>query len=73
MKINYSDPSSVPFSSIEVGRIFEYNGNIYIKIPNIKTMDEIVCNSYDLANNSYLYLFNDDFVAPYPNATLNLT
>lgn len=72
MKINHPSPSTVPFSSIEVGGIFEYNSNIYIRIPNINTMDEAVCNTYDLTTNSYLYLFNDDFVTPYPNATLNL-
>lgn len=72
MKINSSYPSAVPFSSIEVGGIFEYCGNIYIRIPNINTMDDITCNTYDLTNNSYLYLFNDDLVTPYPNATLNL-
>ena len=72
MKINLPGPSTIPFSSIKVGDIFGYDNNICIKIPNINTMDEIVCNTYDLTNNSYLYLFNDDFVIPYPNATLNL-
>lgn len=72
MKINNSYPSAVPFSSIEEGGVFEHNRNIYIRIPNINTMDEIICNTYDLTNNSYLYLFHDDLVTPYPNATLNL-
>lgn len=72
MKINHPNFSTIPFSSIKVGDIFEYNSNIYVKIPNINTMDEIVCNSYSLTNNSYSYLYNDDLVTPYPNATLNL-
>lgn len=73
MKINYPDPSTVPFSSLNNGDIFEYRGYIHIKTPNINTMDEIVCNSYSFTTNSYSYLYNDDFVTPYPNATLNLT
>ena len=73
MKINHSNFGTLPFSSIKVGDIFEHNGDICIKTPNIKTMDDIVSNSYSLTNNSYSYLFNDDLVTPYPNATLNLT
>lgn len=73
MKINPHSPSTVPFSSIKVGDIFGYDNNIHIKIPDVNTMDEIACNAYDLTNNSYLYLFCDDFVTPYPDATLNLT
>lgn len=76
MKINPPDPSTVPFSSLEIGDIFKNrDGYIYIRIPKI-IVDELdsspTYNTYDLTNNSYSYFYNDDPVLPYPNATLNL-
>lgn len=75
MKINQSSPSTVPFSSLKVGNIFEHNGNIYMKTPEITTTeyDMGVCyNAYNLTNNSYVSFGVIFQVLPYPNATLNL-
>lgn len=77
MKINNSNPSTVPFSSIEVGGIFEHCDNIYIRIPEIsRLLDErptyVDVNAYDLTNNSCICFSDSVQVTPYPNATLNL-
>ena len=71
MKINQSSPSTVLFSSLKVGDIFGYNGNIYMKTPKITTM--FTYNTYNFSENDYTYFSGSDEVTPYPNATLNLT
>ena len=71
MKINNSNPSTVPFSSIEVGGIFEHCDNIYIRIPEISRL-YVDVNAYNLTNNSYVSFGVIFQVLPYPNATLNL-
>lgn len=72
MKINYPDPSTVPFSSLNNGDVFEYRGYIHIKITSLIT-ENGVYNSYNLSVNNVVCLSGSIQVTPYPNATLNLT
>ena len=75
MKINKSNNITILFESLNVGDIFKFKDNIYIKIPkfsSIKSLTENTYNSYNIINNAYAYFFDDSQVIPYPNATLNL-
>lgn len=67
----------VRFKDVQLGKVFEYNGLIYMKVSSIDIMDcdgkdETVCNAIDLQN-GYNEVFKDDIeVSIYDNAKVVL-
>lgn len=67
----------VKFKDVKHGKVFEYNGIIYIRIFAIITLDtdgqpETLCNAIDLRNGE-INVFNDDEeVTVYDNAKVVL-
>ena len=68
---------TVKFKDVRHGKVFEYNGIIYIRIFAIITLDadgqpETLCNAIDLSNGE-INVFNDDEeVTVYDNAKVVL-
>ena len=67
----------IKFKDVKHGKVFEYNGIIYIRIFAIITLDtdgqpETLCNAIDLSNGE-INVFNDDEeVTVYDNAKVVL-
>lgn len=65
------------FKDVRHGKVFEYNGIIYIRIFAIITLDtdgqpETLCNAIDLSNGEIKVFNDDDEVTVYDNAKVVL-
>lgn len=65
-------PNVVKFSEIEVGKCFEYDGNVYLKINAFYEWTS--CSKYNTINlnNSCFDFFDDRFYVFKVNATLSI-